>query len=74
MAKYISSKRLKTIMDERGLSIRALATATGLKYETIRRLRNDQTKQYQRDSLAAVCVALGVEVEDILTLEEAAEG
>ncbi|MFD2654500.1 helix-turn-helix domain-containing protein [Gracilibacillus thailandensis] len=64
---------LKSILDERGVSIRKLANETGLKFETVRRLYNDQTKQYQRDSIGAICVYLSIEVGDLLTLTDEGE-
>jgi DNA-binding Xre family transcriptional regulator len=65
---YVASN-LKRILDERGMSIRELANQTGLNFETVRRLYNDDTKQYQRDSIAAVCVTLNIEVGELLTLK-----
>ncbi|MFB7642807.1 helix-turn-helix domain-containing protein, partial [Peribacillus butanolivorans] len=49
---------LKKILDERNLSIRQLATLTDLKFETLRRLYNDDTKQYQRDTIGRICEVL----------------
>lgn len=59
---------LKKILDERSLSIRQLAVMTDLKFETLRRLYNDDTKQYQRDTLGRVCEVLELEISDILVL------
>ncbi|PFP30118.1 XRE family transcriptional regulator [Bacillus sp. AFS073361] len=59
---------LKAILDERKMSIRQLAEDTGLPFETLRRLYNDETKQYQRDTIGRVCEVLGVEISDILIL------
>ncbi|QPQ29992.1 helix-turn-helix domain-containing protein [Lysinibacillus sp. JNUCC 51] len=61
---------LKNVLDERGLSISKCAEMAGLKKETVRRLYNDTTMQYQRDTLGALCKALDVEISDILTLVE----
>lgn len=61
---------LKAVLDERGLSISKCAEMAGLKKETVRRLYNDTTMQYQRDTLGALCKALDVEISDILTLVE----
>jgi putative transcriptional regulator len=68
MAKEVSSK-LKSIMEERGLSIRQLADMSGLKFETVRKLRNDETVQYHRKSVGAICEALDIDVADILELK-----
>lgn len=59
---------LKTILDDRKMSIRQLAEKSGLKFETVRRLYNDDTKQYQRHSIAAVCKTLNIDVADLLKL------
>ncbi|ASN07358.1 XRE family transcriptional regulator [Virgibacillus necropolis] len=66
---------LKAILDERKregneISIRKLADKAGLNFETVRRLYNDETKQYHRESVAAVCVALDVELSELLTLDK----
>lgn len=59
---------LKAILDERGMSIRELEAKTGLKFETLRRLYNDDTKQYQRDTIGRICEVLDVGISDILIL------
>jgi DNA-binding Xre family transcriptional regulator len=61
---------LRQIMDERELSIRKLAEMSELKFETIRRLRNDETVQYHRESIGAICEALNVGIAEILELRE----
>ncbi len=62
---------LKIILDERGISIGKCAEMAGLKKETVRRMYNDTTMQYQRDTLGgALCKALNVEISDILSLED----
>jgi len=61
---------LKDILEERDISIRKCAELAGLPVETVRRLYNDDTKQYQRDTLGALCKALDVEISDLLTLTE----
>ena len=61
---------LKMILDERNISIRQLASMTDLKFETLRRLYNDDTKQYQRDTIGRVCEILEIKIGDILVLIE----
>ncbi|WP_146548365.1 helix-turn-helix domain-containing protein [Rummeliibacillus suwonensis] len=61
---------LKNILDRRGISIRECARMADLPVETVRRLYNDETKQYQRDSIGALCEALDVEISDLLVLEK----
>ena len=62
---------LKRILDDREISIRQLAKDTGLPFETLRRLYNDETKQYQRDTIGRICEVLDVELSDLLTLTPA---
>ncbi|WMX58112.1 helix-turn-helix transcriptional regulator [Peribacillus sp. R9-11] len=61
---------LKKILDERNISIRQLASMTDLKFETLRRLYNDDTKQYQRDTIGRICEVLDIQINDILVLIE----
>lgn len=69
MSKRVKSE-LKSILDSRGLSIRQLAVMTDLKFETLRRLYNDDTKQYQRDTIGKVCETLNIELSELLVLVE----
>ncbi|MEK4200924.1 helix-turn-helix domain-containing protein [Cytobacillus sp. FSL K6-0265] len=67
---YVASN-LKRILDEKeDMSIRQLAEKAELNFETVRRLYNDETRQYQRDSIAAVCVVLGIGIGDLLEIKE----
>lgn len=61
---------LKAILDDRGISISKCAEMCELPKETVRRMYNDTTMQYQRDTLGKLCKCLGVQISDILTLED----
>ena len=50
-----ASSNLKAILDERNISIQQFARDTGLKFETLRRLYNNNIKQFQRDTIGRVC-------------------
>lgn len=63
-----ASSNLKALLDERGLSIRKFSEITGLPFETLRRLYNDETKQYQRDTIGRICEVLDVDINELLTL------
>lgn len=63
-----ASSNLKALLDERGLSIRKFSDMSGLPFETLRRLYNDDTKQYQRDTIGRICEVLDVDINDLLTL------
>lgn len=73
MGKRVKSE-LKRILDDRDISIRQLAEMTNdgngiaVKFETLRRLYHDDTKQYQRDTIGRVCEVLEIELKDLLIL------
>lgn len=62
---------LKTILNEEKMSIRQLSEATGLTFETVRRLYHNTTVNYNKYSLAVICEVLNVELSELLTVEEA---
>ena len=66
---YVKSN-LKVILDEREISIRKLQKMTGLGFETLRRLYNDDTKQFQRDTLGKICEVLEIGIADLLILSD----
>lgn len=61
---------LKALLDEKDKSIQQFARETGLKFETLRRLYNDDTKQYQRDTIGRICEVLEIEIGELLILED----
>lgn len=63
-----AKSNLKELLDARGLSIRKFSDMTGLPFETLRRLYNDDTKQYQRDTIGRICEVLDVDINELLTL------
>ena len=69
-----AKSRLKEILDERNMSIRKCAELAGLKVETVRRMYNDVTMQYQRDTLGALCTALDCKIEELLEIVEGEKG
>jgi DNA-binding Xre family transcriptional regulator len=66
----VVKSNLKPILDEKDISIRQLAKDTDLKFETLRRMYHDETKQYNKEMIAKVCEVLEVEISDLLILEE----
>lgn len=64
---------LKRILDERKMSIRHLSEATGLPFETVRRLYNDTTVRYERNTLGKICDELKLNIDDLLVLVESEE-
>jgi DNA-binding Xre family transcriptional regulator len=65
-----AKSQLKQILDERKISIRSLAEQTGIPFETVRRLYNDTTVRYERNTLGKICEALNIEISDLLVLVE----
>lgn len=61
---------LKALLDAEDISIRQFAKDTGLHYETLRRMYNDDTKQYQRDTIGRICEVLDVDIAELLSLVE----
>ncbi|MFL0584551.1 helix-turn-helix domain-containing protein [Solibacillus silvestris] len=61
---------LKEVLDEKEISIRKCAELANLPVETVRRMYNDTTMQYQRNTLGALCKALNVQISDLLTLTD----
>lgn len=61
---------LKALLDDKDISIRKLSKMTGLPFETLRRLYNDETKQYQRDTIGRICEVLDVGIDELLTLTD----
>ncbi len=65
-----AKSELKKILDERSISIRQLAADTDIPFETIRRLYNDTTVRYERNTLGKVCEVLKIELNELLVLVE----
>lgn len=63
-----AKSNLKRILDDKGMSIRELERATNLNFETLRKLYNDDTKQYHRETIGRVCEVLDIGINDLLTL------
>lgn len=63
---------LKTILDARGLSIRKVANDLGYRFETVRRMYNNDMKHYPADLLDKLCAYLGIGIGDLLEHEKAA--
>ncbi|PEU05837.1 helix-turn-helix transcriptional regulator [Bacillus sp. AFS019443] len=67
MSKRVKSN-LKEVLDKRGMSIRQLSDKSGLPFETLRRLYNDQTKQYQQNTIGRICEVMNIELSELLLL------
>jgi len=65
-----AKSNLKRILNDRDMSIRKLANDSGLPFETLRRMYNDDTKQYQRDTIGRICEVLDVDISELLMLDD----
>ncbi|MED1206149.1 helix-turn-helix transcriptional regulator, partial [Heyndrickxia acidicola] len=63
----------KRLLDEKGMSIRALSAQTEIPFETLRRLYNDTTIRYERSTLGKVCETLNIELSELLVLVDGGE-
>lgn len=65
---------LKEIIDSRGLSIRKVAGDMDYRFETVRRMYNNDMKHYPEDLIDKLCTYLDVEVGELLEHKKDAEG
>ena len=61
---------LKPIIDGRNISIRKVAADTGINFESLRRIYNNDTERFPKEILAKLCEYLDVDISDILKLED----
>ncbi|AAC13045.1 hypothetical protein BHY07_11495 [Bacillus subtilis subsp. subtilis] len=61
---------LKSIIDERKISIRKLSRDIDHEYPTVRKLYNDEMERYPRDLLDKVCTYLNIELQELLIFEK----
>ncbi|WP_370468034.1 helix-turn-helix domain-containing protein [Parageobacillus thermoglucosidasius] len=50
------------------MSIRELEKATGLKFESLRRLYNNETTRYPSEVIGRICEVLKIDISDLLIL------
>lgn len=60
--------KIDKILKEQNKSLYWLAQATELSYPTIHRLVNGKTSSINFDTLEKICLALGVDISDVLKL------
>lgn len=63
--------RLKDILKERNMSHQHLARLTDLRPSTISCLCKEQVNRLYLGTLASICTALNVTIQDLLVLEQA---
>lgn len=57
---------IKTIMDEKGLSVTNVAKKTGLHHNVVKRYYEGTAVRYDKDVLARLCFVIGCELQDII--------
>lgn len=62
--------KLKPMVDGRGLSIRQVAKDIDYRFETVRQMYNDESRQFPRDLLVKLCAYFGCSVSELLAYEE----
>ena len=66
----IVNSTLKSILDDRNLSIRKVAADTGIHFESFRRFYHNETERFPREILSKLCAYLEVDISDLIKLEE----
>jgi putative transcriptional regulator len=62
----VINSNLKAILDSRGLSIRKVSNDIDYRFETIRRMYNNDLQHYPKDLIDRLCSYLEIGVEDLL--------
>ncbi|NYV67588.1 helix-turn-helix transcriptional regulator [Bacillus sp. Gen3] len=57
---------LKPLLDERNISIRQLSKDIDYRFESVRKLYNDELERLPVDLLDRVCIYLDIEISDLL--------
>ncbi len=61
---------LKTILDEKGLSIRKVSDDIGYRFESVRSMYNNEMERYPRELIEKLCNYLNVTPDDLLKLNK----
>lgn len=61
---------LKAILEERNVSIRQLSQDIDYRFETVRKLYNNELKRYPDDLLDRICSYLDITLNDLFTHEK----
>jgi DNA-binding Xre family transcriptional regulator len=63
------NSNLKQILDERELSIRQVARGIDYRFDSVRRMYNNENKTYPRELLSKLCTYLKVTPGELLIIE-----
>jgi len=62
--------RLKSLLEEKGISKTMLSKQTMLKYDVVKRYCDDTTSRFDRDVLIKICYCLDCDISDILVYKK----
>jgi len=65
---------LRALAEKKGVSVRQIAKELPYRYESVRLLYNDESKQFPRDLLTKLCDYFDCSVSDLLVREESIVG
>lgn len=65
---------LDRLLQERGMTLSALADAVGVSVVNLSVLKNDRAKAIRFSTLTAVCDVLGCQIGDVLTISGSSTG
>lgn len=57
---------IKTIMDEKGITVSQIVKKTGLHHRVVRRYYEGNITRYDKDVLAKLCFVIGCDLNDII--------
>lgn len=60
---------LKSIMDEKNITISKIAKITGLHHKVVRRYYEGTVERYDKEVLSKLCFVLGCDLNDIMHYE-----
>jgi len=60
--------KLDLLLDQKGITQRALSRLTGIRHVSINEMCNNQTQRLPLDNLARICEVLECDISDILEL------
>lgn len=57
---------IKTIMDQKGITINQIVKKTGLHHQVVKRYYDGTVIRYDKDVLSRLCFVIGCELNDIM--------
>ncbi|GAC43883.1 helix-turn-helix domain-containing protein [Paenibacillus popilliae] len=60
---------LRVLAESRGVGIRQIARDIDYRYETVRQMYNDESKQFPRDLLYKLCAYFDCDINELLVID-----